>query len=671
MFKFVRNFTLVSIVSMFILTVVLGNLYRNISINQLVEHVEHDNFAIIRILSNQVKDEDGLKVSDMQLMKANQLRQHDNFKLLDKIIRQATKELYVLQVSVVALNGHIVYSTDSNQLAKNKATSASFKKAIAERFFSELVSHERIYTLKGTTEERDTVNTYVAVDWSGDKNIDAVVKLSSDVSLSLSAMEVTQDKVYFYIGLSLSVLFAVLFIVIKQADNNILLYSDEIERQQKELTWHAYRDTLTGLPNRALLKDRLEHAMHRVKQQDKLLAILYVDLDRFKNINDSFGYSVGDELIVQVSERLQQCIQNYDTVSRLGADEFAIMLEEISVVDEASELANRIMDIMADPFIVQQHEIFASFSIGITLYPFDDDHAEQLIQKANAAMYQAKDAGRSTYRFYNPSKRERSVSRYALANALRRAVDYEEFDLYYQPLLHLKTGKILGVEALIRWHSPTQGIVPPIEFISVLEDTGLIIPVGKWVLETACQQAMSWREQGLGDLKINVNISAKQFRHSDMLRQVSNALDESGLPPHLLNLEITESLLINNRTEVIRILEQLNDKGVSISIDDFGTGYSSMAYLKGMPIETIKIDQSFVRGIPHDMDDVAIIHAINTLSQNLRINVIAEGVENTEQLAYLRQLKVCGIQGYLISRPIPSTDFERFLQGHNPSDYCH
>lgn len=671
MFKLVRNFTLVSLLGIIIVLIVLGKLYREISIQQLISHTEYNNHALVRLLSNVAKERDVLDINNLQLLSANQLRQHADFRFLDKIVRQYTKEQNILQVNIYALNGHTVYSSDTSQLAVNTFSSVSFKKAIKQRIFSEFVSHERIYTLKGTTEVRDVVTTYVLVSWEGSKDIDAIMQVSSDVSFILSDMEIIQDKVYLYAALSMSVLFIVLLILVKHADNNLQLYSDEISRQQKELTWHAYRDTLTGLPNRALFKDRLEHAMHRVKQSDKLLAVLYIDLDRFKNINDSFGYTIGDELIVQVSERLQQCIQNHDTLSRMGADEFAIMLEEISVVDEAAELANQIIDLVSEPFIIQEHEIFANFSIGVTLYPFDDEHTEQLIQKANAAMYQAKDAGRNTYRFYNPGKRERSVSRYALANSLRKALENNEFELYYQPLLHLKTGRILGVEALLRWHSPTQGMVPPIEFISVLEDTGLIIPVGQWVLETACQQVMKWREQGFNDLKINVNISAKQFKHSDMLRQVSDALDNSGIPPHFLNLEITESLLINNRKSVIQILEQLNNKGISISIDDFGTGYSSMAYLKGMPIETIKIDQSFVRGIPHDMDDVAIIHAINTLSKNLRLNVIAEGVETEEQLKFLRELNICGIQGYLISRPVTAADIGVLLQSHNPALFSH
>lgn len=668
MHKYFQQFTLITFVGMVVVLIVLGLLYRNAVTNQLIESAQRESIELSHVLGMAVKDNAHI-LPAIKKMTSKEFRRSVDFTVFDKMIRRYLAGFGVLQVNVFALNGVAIYSTDISLLGSDTSSVTAFKLARSGQIHSELVSIDHFNTIEGTTLSREAVNCYIPVDWSEDGNVDAILQIYIDVTGRMGSLQKTVNKNYIYIGLILLGLFAILFLLIRSADKRSQLHDSEIRRQQHEIDQYVYRDPLTGLPNRFLFKDRLEHAMLKACQYEKLLAVLSLDINRFKYVNDKFGFQAGDELLIQVAERLKRCVRDYDAVSRLGGDNFAIALELMSAVDEASEAANHILEVMSDSFSISGQEIFLTFGIGIAMYPFDDEQADSLMQKSDTALYQANEAGRNTYRFYSSRKREKAVNRFTLENDLRLAIERNEFQLYYQPVVQLNTGAITGVEALLRWHLPSQGIIPPLEFISVLEESGLIIQVGQWVLETACKQGRLWQQQGLGDLNINVNISAKQFRNNNLLQYVNDALEISKLPAHLLNLEITESLLIEDHDRVIQLLDLLNEKGVSMSVDDFGTGYSSMAYLKNMPIETIKIDKTFVRGIPFDMDDVAIIHAIDYLSKNLRLNVIAEGVETETQLSFLRNLNVYAIQGYLVSRPVPASDLESLLRGHNPALY--
>ena len=666
--KFLRNFTLITFVAVAVVLFVLASIYRHAMDMQIIEAAQEESLTFARVLGVTIK-ENTHALSDMQSMDREKFRQSPSFTTVDTLIRRYATGSKVLQVNVYQINGIAIYSTSVSFQKLNAASSTAYKLALSGQKSSELVYVNHFDSLSGTAVYRDAVSSYIPVNWSGDGKIDVIVQIYTDVTGRLAAIQKVHTRLYIYSGLLLFGMIIVLLIMLKTTAMDIQLHDNKITQQQQELHHYAYRDTLTGLPNRGLFKDRLEHAVHWACQHERLLAVLAIDLDRFKYINDNFGFSAGDELLVQVAERLNKCIHDYDTLSRIGGGSFAIVLEDLSVVDEAAEAANHIFDLMSAPFLIQEQEVFVTLSIGIALYPFDDEKVESIMQKSDTALYQAKEAGRNTYRFYSSRKRDKAVTRFALGNALRHAIERDEFKIYYQPIVQLSNGRIIGVEALLRWHLPSQGIIPPLEFISVLEESGLIIPVGKWVLETACNQGKAWKRQGFGDLKININISAKQFSDSNLLQYVNDALDRSKYPPHLLNLEITESLLIENRERVIQVLDQLNERGVSMSIDDFGTGYSSMAYLKNMPIETIKIDKTFVQGIPYDMDDVAIIHAIDYLSKNLRLDVIAEGVETTAQMDFLRKLNVFAIQGYLVSRPVPAAELENLFRQHDPAQY--
>jgi diguanylate cyclase (GGDEF)-like protein/PAS domain S-box-containing protein len=436
----------------------------------------------------------------------------------------------------------------------------------------------------------------------------------------------------------------------------------EQRRTQERLNYLAHYDTLTGLPNRLLLQDRLGQAMVEADRRDRLVAVIFLDLDRFKIINDTLGHDMGDALLKSVAERLRACVRAGDTISRLGGDEFTVVLAGVGHVDDVAHVAQKIIESFVSPFHIGGRELFVSPSMGITLYPFDDNDIDNLLRNADAAMYHAKELGRNTFQFYTAELNRRTAKRLALETALRHAIERNELLLHYQPQVNLKTGRITGVEALLRWLHPEMGMISPLEFIPLAEETGLIVPIGEWVLRSACAQARAWQELGFGDLQISVNLSGRQFQHRHLARLVKKVLADTPLNPRLLDLELTESLLMHNTEAILGAMDELHAHGVVFSMDDFGTGYSSLSYLKRFPIDTLKIDQSFVRDIPNDPDDAAIARAIISMAHSLGMRVIAEGVETAQQFSFLRENRCDTIQGYYFSKPVPVETMTSLLQ---------
>jgi diguanylate cyclase (GGDEF)-like protein/PAS domain S-box-containing protein len=430
------------------------------------------------------------------------------------------------------------------------------------------------------------------------------------------------------------------------------------EEQIKEL---AYHDALTGLPNRLLFNDRLAVAVAQAHRSASRLAILFLDLDRFKVINDSLGHSLGDRLLKEVAERLQAGVRHGDTVARLGGDEFILLLPGIGRAEDAAKVAEKILESLKLPVRIEDRELVVTASIGISLYPEDGFDVESLIKNADTAMYRAKEQGRDNFQLYTHAMNETAVERLGLENSLRKALPGGQLVLHYQPLLDLTTGRVHGVEALLRWNHPDRGLVLPHEFLNLAEITSLIVPMGPWTLRTACARARAWQEQGHPTLTVAVNLSARQFQQPDLVTQVKRALDDTGLPPSSLDLEITETHAMQNAETTIMTLRELKRLGVRISIDDFGIGYSSLSYLKRLPIDTLKIDQSFVRDITTDPDDAAIATAVIALAHTLKLQVVAEGVETQEQLEFLAARHCDRMQGYLFSRPLSADECGEFL----------
>jgi diguanylate cyclase (GGDEF)-like protein/PAS domain S-box-containing protein len=440
--------------------------------------------------------------------------------------------------------------------------------------------------------------------------------------------------------------------------------SDITARKMTEQRVHhvAQHDVLTGLPNRSLLQDRLGQAVAYANRSGHPVWVMLIDLDRFKFVNDSMGHKAGDVLLMTVAARLRSALRDSDTVARLSGDEFVVILSEHHDEPLSPEIVQRLMDSVAQPVMLGTKEFFVTCSIGVSAYPSDGTPADSLIEHADIAMYRAKKLGRNNFQFYTPAMNEESLERVRIESALRNALERNEFVLHYQPQVDLKTGQIVGMEALIRWKHPELGMVPPSRFVGVAEDTGLIVPIGAWVMRTACAQNKAWQDAGLGRLRVAVNLSARQFGAADLLQDIESILHDTALDPACLELELTESLFMSDVTPAVELLHRMKSLGVNLSIDDFGTGYSSFSYLSRFPIDVLKIDRSFVNDIGHDANDAAIVASIIALAHNLRLSVIAEGVETAEQLDYLRHQGCDEMQGYYFSRPLPAHEFEQLLR---------
>lgn len=433
-----------------------------------------------------------------------------------------------------------------------------------------------------------------------------------------------------------------------------------------QMAHSAEHDFLTGLPNRMLLNDRVNQAITLAPRHNKKVAVLFLDLDGFKHINDSLGHPIGDKLLQSIAKRLVDCVRGSDTVSRQGGDEFVVLLSEMEQSEDAAISALRILLAVAEAHSVDQHDLHVTTSIGVSVYPDDGRDAETLIKNADTAMYQAKENGRQSYQFFKPAMNVRAVERQSIEENLRRALERKEFSLHYQPKINLRTGEITGAEALLRWTHPTRGPVSPAQFIPVAEDCGLILPIGHWVLREACKQARAWVDAGLPLATMAVNISSMEFRDDNFLESVFAILKETSLDPRSLELELTESVLMKRAESAASVLKTLRASGVQVAVDDFGTGYSSLSYLRKFPIDALKIDQSFVRQITSTPDDTSIVTAVISMGRSLNLRVVAEGVETQEELKFLQAHKCDEAQGYYFSRPVLPHVFAQLLKSGIP-----
>ena len=433
-----------------------------------------------------------------------------------------------------------------------------------------------------------------------------------------------------------------------------------------QMAHSAQHDYLTGLPNRMLLNDRISQAITLARRHMRHVVVLFLDLDGFKHINDSLGHPTGDKLLQSVAKRLVGCVRSSDTVSRQGGDEFVVLLSEVELSEGAAVTAKKILQAVAAPHSVGQHDLHVTASIGVSVYPDDGLDTDTLIKNADTAMYQAKENGRQSFQFFKPAMNARAVERQFIEEGLRRALERQEFELHYQPKVNLATGAITGAEALIRWLHPTRGLVPPADFIPVAEDCGLILPIGAWVLREACKQAQAWIDVGLPSITMAVNVSAMEFRDKNFLPGLVSILAETGVDPRFIELELTESVLMRHATSTAIILRKLRERGIRVAVDDFGTGYSSLSYLQKFPIDAVKIDQSFIRQISTAGDDTTIVKAVIGMARGLKLRVIAEGVESAEEAAFLRAYRCEEAQGYFFSRPVPPQQFAVLLKDGLP-----
>jgi diguanylate cyclase (GGDEF)-like protein len=458
---------------------------------------------------------------------------------------------------------------------------------------------------------------------------------------------------------------------VEKVVNYVGVFADitDIKRSQNRLHELVNHDPLTGLPNRRLLNELLEHSIKRAERDNHKIALLFIDLDRFKAVNDSLGHQVGDKLLLEASRRISLSMRDSDVVARLGGDEFVVMMDMISNPSDAALVANKIIHALQIEFNIDENEIYISASVGISIFPKDCKDVEGLIKAADIAMYQVKNKGKNNHCFYSDELSKNAVERFTLEGQLRHAIERKQFEVYYQPQVSLLTGEIIGAEALIRWHHPKLGLVSPAKFIPLAEETGLIVQIGEWVLREAAHQAVLWHKEGHSIQWISVNISGVQIMRSNFADTVYGVLMETDCNPQMLELEITESTVMQNTEYVIDTFNRIKQLGLRLAIDDFGTGYSSLSNLKRLPLDKIKIDQSFVRDLPEDLDDAAIANAIYAMARSLGFSVIAEGVETHEQAKFLRSMGCEEAQGYLYSKPVTATEFaelfaHKILQGN-------
>ncbi len=525
-----------------------------------------------------------------------------------------------------------------NSDADHKVTLMSREKLVAVREDTVLVRESATQTREGESQVREEAATAREAD----------IRTAQDAFQATSAVQMD---------------------LLKQANAHLVIASidaikltEEVESAKVKLDYLAHHDGLTGLPNRMLLQDRLGQAIEVARRQGGQLAVLFMDLDRFKHINDSLGHEVGDQLLKSVAQRLVACVRHSDTVSRQGGDEFVLLLSAVEHAEDAAQSAQKVLTALAQPHHIDGHDLHINVSIAISIYPEDGQDVGTLLKCADTAMYHAKENGRNNFKFFEQEMNARAVARQAIEASLRRALERQEFVLYYQPKIDLNSGAMVGVEALIRWQHPQRGLLEPMEFVPIAEDCGLIRPIGHWVLREACLQAQAWLRAGLPPLVVSVNTSALEFRADDFLANLRTTLEETRLEPRYLEIELTESVLMRDAESADSVLLSIAKLGVKLAIDDFGTGYSSLSYLKRFPIDTLKIDKSFVNQMTSNADDASIVNAVISLGKSLRQRIIAEGVETSEQHASLLALHCDEGQGYYFGRPVVAAELATLLQ---------
>jgi diguanylate cyclase (GGDEF)-like protein len=645
----------VGLATVLVVVIALTLFYRQLVFDSLVEEETRSNVALTKAFANSIWPRHATFIQRASTVAAGELASREEIRKLESDLRLLMQGLSVVKVKVYDAKGRTVFSTEARQIGEDKSGNGGFQQARDGIAASEIIFRDRFDAWEGVISDRNIIATYVPVRIHDGAPVEAVMEVYSDVTSLVEKMERGQWTILGGVLGGLSVVYAlILWILLRY--RRLLAHEEALRLAQEERIRHqAYHDDLTGLPNRASFAEQLDAMTRRARRAGWNFAVMFLDIDRFKVVNDSLGHHAGDQLLRVAAARIQRCIRDSDMLFRMGGDEFTVLLEDVRGPEHTAAVAHRILEAVAEPVELHQHEIRVTVSIGMALFPRDDASGEQLVKSADTAMYRAKELGRNRYEFFTTEMNTRVENQLVLEAALRRAMENGEFLLHFQPRVSATNRFVVGVEALLRWQSPERGLVPPAVFIPVLEETGLIVPVGAWVLDAACRQATQWRDSGL-PLRMSVNISSRQFRSESLVQTVASALRSSGLEPEFLELELTESLLIENTESAISILNRFKELGVMVSIDDFGTGYSSFGYLKQFPIDFLKIDSTFIRDLARNPKDAAIVESISVLARSLGIGLVAEGVEEIHQAEYLRTCYCTEMQGWLFGRAVSSEE---------------
>ncbi|MEO8103513.1 MAG: EAL domain-containing protein [Betaproteobacteria bacterium] len=668
-FRLTRFFSIASLVGVLVIVAVLVLFYRSLAFTTLQQHETEDNVNIAQIFANTLWRKHADYVKGASTIAKSELQGRPEVRQIREDVLLLMKGLAVVKVKIYNLEGLTVFSTDPAQIGEEKHTNAGFLAAKAGESVSEITFRDRFDAFEQTLNDRSLVSSYTPIRTGPGAPVEAVMEVYSDVTSYVERLKSTAWEIAAGVLASLSVLYLFLLSIVRRAERLIAAQADEVRTANEALLRHSrLHDKLTGLPNRAGFSDLLDGLLRnasRIRQGQKC-ATLFVNIDKFKDINDSLGHLAGDRILLEVAERVRLSLGDSDDLARIGGDEFAIVLRDISGdrgVERVINTVERVRGAISDrPVVVDGNELVVTACVGISIFPDDGDDMVGLMRSADVALTHAKQIGRNQYQFHTAGMNARAVEVLQVDQDLRRALKAQQFLLHYQPQVDIRTGRITGAEALIRWQHPQRGIVSPGQFISIAEERGLIADIGDWVLRETCRQNKEWQSAGLPIVAMAVNLSAIQFRQNDLAQSVATILREAGPPPQYLELELTESAVMRDSERTIAMMRELKAIGVQLSLDDFGTGYSSLSQLKRFPFDRLKIDQSFVRGLADDPDDLAIVAAIIAMGKALGLTVIAEGVETKAQWDILESLGCAEVQGFFVCKPVPAAEFAQFMQ---------
>ena len=667
-FRLVRYFALASLLGLLVVLAPLVYFYRHFATEALEQHETRDNVVITQIFASTIWPRHAAYVQSAATQSRQQLQNNPQVALIRADVLRQIKGLAVVKVKIYDLHGLTVFSTDEKQIGEDKSDDDGVQDAIAGKVSSEIAFENAFDAFEKVINDRNLISSYIPIRTDSSQPAQGVFEVYSDVTDYVAELEHTTWEIVGVVLGSLALLYVFLYAIVRRADL-VLRRQAETEALAHEalLAHRALHDALTGLPNRESLTRQMQ-ALVASMQDGQRFAVLCLGLDGFKEINDSVGHRVGDATLVEVGRRLQAQFGEAHITARMGGDEFVITLGEIGdtlSVERIVQTLERAQQAVATPSILAVgQELALTASVGVAIYPDDGRDVAELLQAADVALTHAKRSGRHSYQFHTAGMNDHVLEMLWVERDLRRALEEQQFVLYYQPKIDLENGHITGAEALIRWQHPTRGLVMPSQFILVAEERGLIVALGNWVMQEACRQNKAWQQAGMVELPIAINLSAQHFKQSSLLRDVQQTLHAHALAAHCLELELTESSIMQDAATTIATMDQLKQVGALLALDDFGTGYSSLSQLKGLPLDNLKLDQSFVRGLPGDQNDLAICTAVIAMGQALGLKVIAEGVETSEQLAVLRALGCDVGQGYLFARPMPAAQFMEFVQRH-------
>jgi diguanylate cyclase (GGDEF)-like protein len=668
-FRLVRYFSLTSLFGVLIVLTILVYFYRFFAFEALEQHETLDNVAITRIFASTIWPQHSAYVNSSASLSSEELRHHPEVERIRADVVRQMHGLTVVKVKIYDLNGRTVFSTDLNQIGEDKSSNGGFIAAKAGNPVSEITFRNQFAAFEKVINDRNLISTYIPIRRDNTEGPEGVFEVYSDVTDYVSELERATYRIVGLVLASLGLLYGFLFAIVRRADQTIQAQSAEVDSAHRAVLVHqALHDPLTGLPNRVSLSERLDAMLRSMHRSGKKCAILNIGLDGFKEVNDSLGHVVGDQTLKEVGRRLSEQFRGADITARMGGDEFMVAISEVNralEVEMIVQAVERVQQVVSEqPIVVNGQDLTVTASIGVAIFPDDGADVLELLKSADNALSHAKKTGRNSYQFHTADMNSRVLDMLQIERELRQGLSEKQFLLYYQPQIDMANGDVIGAEALIRWQHPQRGLLSPAHFIPVAEERSLIVAIGEWVLHEACRQIREWQQAGMAHIPIAINLSAKHFNQKSLLNDVVQALSDCEIPAGRLELELTETSVMQDADATIATMERLKGIGVLLALDDFGTGYSSLSQLKGLPLDSLKLDQSFVRGLPDDRNDLAICSAVIAMGHALGLNVIAEGVETPEQLAVLRELGCDQAQGYLFAKPMPADQLFKFVVKH-------